>query len=267
MRIERSRLLAPYTWFQHGFCSPGPNSVDPRPQDFSLQSGQESAVLTARQDACKRLDIDASHLTFVYQEHGTTILRVTAQDRGAGADPSKERLGPADGLYTDELSVPMGVLVADCLPVFVVDTHLRRAGLVHSGWRGTHGNIIAALLERWCKDGSDADDLHVWVGPGIGACCFETGEEVLEAFAERYPRWHDVVVRGASERPDSEGHNPVGTVDLKTVMRRQLQEFGVPGAHIDVSPACTKCGRGYFSYRRDGPGKGHNLAVAALQGD
>lgn len=268
MRIEQSPLLQRYLWLIHGFCSPGRDHAHPHEDNFSFNCGSPAQVLSARHRACGTLDLQAEQLTFVYQEHGTRILCVTVEDCGAGSLPERERLGPADGLYTSIPHVPLGILVADCLPVFVADTRRRRVGLVHSGWRGTYGNIVGRLLAQWRGEGALMEDIAVWIGPGIGLCCFEVGSEVLEAFTQRYPEWEHY---GKWDRPrPAKDHPPVsgaGRIDLKSIVLQQLLREGIPSERIDISPACTMCGDGYFSYRRDGAGFGHNMAVMALRGN
>ncbi len=276
MRIEQSELLSQLDWLIHGFCSPGTDAV-PNEDDFfaancSYQCGDPEAVFAARQKACANLGLNAYDLVFVYQEHGTKVCQVSETHRGAGATPECERLGPADALSTDQPGVPLGILVADCLPVFVADRKRRRAGLIHSGWRGSHGDIVGGVLRQWIETGSSPEDLLVWIGPGIGFCCFEVGAEVLEAFAIDYPDWMDLLRDGVLNQNPPNGKNamksehvPAGFVNLPELVQRQLLRCKLPPENIDIANQCTKCGSGYFSYRRDGAGKGHNMAVMAIR--
>lgn len=262
MHIDQSKRLSEIDWLAHGFFSPGPNSSNTKMDNCSFQCGEAETVLAARRDACRSLAVNAESLTFVYQEHGIEIVPVDEGDRGAGADPDRERLGPADGLCTESAGVPLGILVADCLPVFIADPKRRRVGLLHSGWRGTHGDIAGALVERWFGKGNSPRELVAWIGPGIESCCFEVGGEVLEAFAERYPKWQDTLM-WKKERPTREPG--AGTIDLKEIVSRQLLRRGLEPSRIEISKHCTMCGDGYFSYRRDGPGVGHNMAVMTIR--
>ncbi len=262
MNIDTSERLSEFDWLTHGFFSPGAGSSNAKMDNCSFQCGAAETVLSARRNACGSLAVDAANLTFVYQEHGIEIVCVEEKDRGAGADPSRERLGPADGLYTESPGVPLGILVADCLPVFIADPERRRVGLLHSGWRSTHGDISGALVERWVTGGASPKELVAWIGPGIEKCCFEVGGEVLEAFAERYPEWQDTLVWRTGARTQEPG---AGTIDLKEIVLRQLLRRGLEPSRVEVSRHCTMCGAGYFSYRRDGPGVGHNMAVMMVR--
>ena len=265
MQIERSEFLSQLNWLTHGFFSPGsenhPCGESPHPDNFSFVCGPKEQVLDARMRACSELGIDTRELIFVNQQHGSVICCATQNQRGAGATPDRERLGPADALYTDESRVPLAILVADCLPLFLVDRRRRRVGLVHSGWRGTYEGIAHRFLDRWIQEGSQIGDLVAWLGPCIAACCFEVGSEVLECFQTRYPHWAHFL----QFNPDIHEGPGAGYIDLRGMVQEQLRQAGLTSRQIDVSDTCTMCGRGYFSYRRDGSGKGHNMAVMALR--
>lgn len=74
------------------------------------------------------------------------------------------------------------VLAADCVPVLMYDPRVRVIAAVHAGWRGTVGRITAKTVERMREEfGCDPRDVIVGIGPSIGPCCFEVGEEVVEA--------------------------------------------------------------------------------------
>jgi polyphenol oxidase len=87
----------------------------------------------------------------------------------------------ADGLIADSPATTLTVTVADCLPVFIVDTRSGAFGLIHSGWKGT-GIVIDALSFMAARYASRASDFAVTIGPGIGACCYRVPEERAALF-------------------------------------------------------------------------------------
>jgi len=97
--------------------------------------------------------------------------------------------------------------------------------------------------------GAAPSELHAWLGPSVGPCCYEVNGEVAAQFAGEFLR------SGCGG-----GHQ----LDLRGVNVSQLEEAGVPRASIAVHPACTKCGgEKYASYRRDGQRAGRMIALIA----
>ena len=124
------------------------------------------------------------------------------------------------------------VLAADCVPVLMYDSRMRVIAAVHAGWRGTVGRIAAQTVERMQDEfGCDPRDVIVGIGPSIGPCCFEVGEEVVEAAREGLGNYQ---------------------LNLWEANRRQLRQVGVEDARIEVAGICTVCHHDqFFSYRGD----------------
>ena len=165
------------TWLRHGFSTRagGHSAVYGGGQlnlGFTADDRRED-VLANRADFLDAVD-GTDALATVRQVHGRAVLRVTA----AGA------AGDADGLATDRQGLMLGVLTADCVPVLLVDTQLRAVAAVHAGWRGTATGIVGAAVQAMQDQfGSEPEDLLATVGPSIGPCCYQVGEELREHFA------------------------------------------------------------------------------------
>lgn len=188
------------------------------------------------------------------QVHGVNVVRVGADDdRGAIA-----RL-PADGLCTDVANSPVGVYVADCIPVLMADVRTGVVAAVHAGWRGTVAGVVPAAVVRMSEAfGTRPGDLRVALGPAIGVCCFEVGEEVVDAVGAVVS---DAVAKGVVVRGLKKPH-----VDLKRLNVILLERAGVPPAHVDAGPECTSCDRErFFSYRRDGGRTGQMMGFIAVR--
>ncbi len=170
------------------------------------------------------------HHAAVVQVHGATVLTATE------AGPQ----GEADALITGVTGLYVTVRTADCLPLLMVDMQQRRVAAVHAGWRGTVAGIPQAAIAAM---GSNPADIWVAIGPGIGPCCFEVGDEVAREF-------------GQSGRQ---------CVDLFAHNRQKLLEFGVPLHQIAAEAPCTRCAPGEFhTYRRDKAHAGRKHAAIAL---
>jgi YfiH family protein len=190
--------------------------------NFGRLSGDEAErVDENRRIACEAIGADVGRLALNHQVHSTRVVRASAGRRG-------ER---ADGLWTDEPGLPVLAMSADCLPIVLARTDGRRHALavLHAGWRGLLDGIVAA--------GADAlggGALAAAIGPAIGPCCYEVGDEVADPF--RHAFGADVL----------HGRN----LDLWTSAERALQAAGVE--QVRRFDRCTACEpETFFSHRRD----------------
>ena len=139
--------------------------------------------------------------------------------------------GEGDALVTSRARVPVSIRTADCYPILLADTRNRAVAAVHAGWRGTAARIVVRTMEQMrARFGTDAADLRVAIGPGIGGCCYEVGVEVARQF----------------------GLECAGKIDLAEMNHRLLVENGVAAERIEVLGGCTQCDTDLFhSFRRD----------------
>jgi len=158
-----------------------------------------------------------------------------------------------DAAVTSLRGVMLGVQTADCVPILVADREGRAAAAIHAGWRGTAARIVETAVARLAnKFDLDPRNLIAAVGPHIGVCCYEVGDDVVDAMPdpesfERRPDW-------------AKPH-----LNLAYANRRQLLNAGIPETQIEVSALCTKCREDLFhSFRRDGKRMGHQLSVIGL---
>ncbi len=241
-------MLSQIHGVRHGFFCPGESGGSS--DNLSFKNGNREDVLSARRRACCMLNVRYDHLTHVYQVHGTRILTIRRTHRGAGALTGQDQAGIGDGMITGEAELPLAVLIADCLPLFFAGVDGRAAGLVHAGWRGTHSAIAVEAVKRFEEDlGIIPRNLLVWIGPGISAEKFHVGEEIWSSFLKNWGHCENCIF--------TEGYR----IDLKELNFHQLVSAGVLKENIEVSSDCTYRDERFFSYRRDGAGKGHNLAL------
>jgi hypothetical protein len=152
--------------------------------------------------------------------------------------------GEGDAVYGDAPGLALSVVTADCVPVLLAGPEGRLAA-VHAGWRGIVSGVIAATLKA--ADGS-GPGWSAWIGPAIGPCCYEVGDEVAEPVAAA--GGPEVVLSGPTGKPH---------LDLVAAARRQLASAGVEEIHSVA--ACTRCdAERLYSYRREGKGVGRNVA-------
>ncbi len=184
------------------------------------------------------------------QVHGRTVIGVDDNRPERYLQAALE----ADALTTGRADRALGILVADCAPVLICDPRRRALAAVHAGWRGTVAGIVPATIAVMRRRyDSDPADLYVGIGPSIGTCCFEVGDEVTRSLLQYDPGAGDCIDRRSGRRPH---------VDLAAANRRQALTAGVQAERIAVAGLCTACRADLLpSYRRQGASAGRIVAL------
>lgn len=192
------------------------------------------------------------------QVHGVRVDRVAA---GGRACHHRREHPEADGMVTASPGVALGILTADCLPVVLGIPGAPAVAVAHAGWRGTLGGIAPAAARELARlAGGAVGDVVAGLGPSIGRCCYQVGEEVRAAFLAA---WGPALARRILTRSDP------WRLDLPAANLIQLREAGIPARQLARVPLCTCCRKDlFFSYRRDGERSGRmlNFAVGAGPG-
>ena len=177
---------------------------------------------------------------------------------GAGADWQAPE---ADGLMTAERGVLLAIQTADCIPVLVADRGGRAVAAFHAGWRGTVAGIVeAGVAQMVAEFGCEPGDLTAAIGPGIGACCYQVGDEVWQRFADRF----EYAAELFTPVPGAAGDQR--KLDLTEANRRQLVAAGVPAEAIALVGGCTSCHPEiYFSHRAEKGHAGRMMSVIGLR--
>ncbi len=145
-------------------------------------------------------------------------------------------------------------LGADCPGVAIVGEE--SVAVAHSGWRGAVSDIAPNAVAALVAWGEKASELRAFVGPGIGVCCFEVGDEVVAAFEQAHGPMGSLVRRPRKAHIDLKG----------AIARRLVEKAGLRPENVVVAPECTKCAsETFFSRRREGPGCGHHAVIAHLR--
>jgi len=201
----------------------------------------------------KALGLDLSRAVWVDQVHGEKVLRLDASNLPAGGGS----LGEGDGLITQEKEVPILILVADCLPVLFYDPVHKAIGLAHAGWRGTVSHIAPkTLLAMGGAFGTKPEEVRAALGPCIGPCCYEVGEDVRKEITGVFP-WGDEVLAKTSQ-----DH---WNLDLAEANARQLLEVGMKPENLIRSGLCTiKRIDLFYSHRAEATGDKPTGRVGAV---
>jgi polyphenol oxidase len=204
--------------------------------NLGLRSGDDpERARENRRIACAALGADIGRLAHNHQVHSNRVVRAAPGRNGE----------QADGLWTDEPGVPLLAMSADCLPIVLVRTDGAPAvAVIHAGWKGLLAGVVAEGVKAL-----RGDALSAAIGPAIGPCCYEVGEEVAAPYRERFG---DDVVHGRN-------------LDLWTSADRALRVAGV--ARIHRFDRCTSCEPDtFFSHRRDHGETGRQGVIAYVAG-
>jgi hypothetical protein len=196
------------------------------------------------------------HLYTLRQVHGALVRLAPWSEEGRGSARAAGGAGSGappegDALATRRSGIALGVWVADCAPILIADARSGALAAVHAGWRGTAAGVLKAAIGVLRGTlGARPSDLRIAIGPSIGLCCFEVGEEVVEALLRADAGARACVRPGVRSR-----------VDLVEANRRQALDCGVPPQHIQAAGLCTFCrGDLLASYRRDRQSAGRMAA-------
>ena len=203
-----------------------------------LTEDDPASVVENRNRLCDAVGADPDGATMAWQRHGATVTR--AQPRGIVTPGTV--YDHCDGLWSNEAGRAMLLLTADCIPIAIARTAGKTpaVGILHAGWRG----LLAGLVANGVR-ALGGRDLTASIGPSIGPCCYEVGDEVAAPFREAFG---DDVVRN-------------GKLDLWTSAERALRAAGCD--HVDRFDICTSCdSKRFFSHRRDNGRTGRQGVIA-----
>lgn len=200
----------------------------------------------------------------------------------SAADALRDRPRKADGLMTSAPGVLLAIQTADCIPVLVADRKRRVVAAFHAGWRGTVKRIVETGVGRMRMEfSSRPEDLVAAIGPGVGACCYAVGEEVLSSFESQFTYGGELFCEVYDSDPvrtkypmlfltqRAPGHSLIGPslhLDLVEANRRQLIDAGLNPGAIKVVGGCTSCQPElFFSHRASSGHAGRMMSVIGIR--
>lgn len=216
------------------------------PGNVSLRVGPGEPA-TARAELAALVGCRPEDAIFMEQRHGAGVARVGRAERGRGLDDHDDAVPGVDALVTGDAGVALVVMVADCVPVLLVDPGMG-VGAVHAGRGGVVAGVVGAAVAALSDD---PGRVVAALGPAIGGCCYEVPGDLADAVA--------------ADVPDARATTTWGTpaLDLPAAVVAQLEAAGV--RRIERHGACTRCHADrWFSHRAD-PRGGRQAGVVARQ--
>ena len=205
----------------------------------ALTDDAPANVYENRRRALGAIGADPATAAMAYQVHGAEVVR--PEPLGVVAEAERPR---CDGLWTDEPDRGLMLLTADCLPIALarVDGARPAVAILHAGWRGLLAGIPSAGVLAL-----GGGIVAAMIGPGIGPCCYEVGDEVADPFRAAF----------------GPGLVRDGRLDLWSAAERALRAAGC--VRVDRADVCTACNPAlFFSHRRDRGVTGRQGVVARV---
>tara|TARA_B110001452_G_C15152175_1_gene400987 strand:+ start:93 stop:932 length:840 start_codon:yes stop_codon:yes gene_type:complete len=211
--------------------------------NLGLHVGDDEIIVrTNRQNLAKSLPNECK-IQWLEQVHGSKVVNVVKQ-----SDKAKV----ADAAITDNKSVALAVMTADCLPILLSDKDGKEVAAIHGGWRSLVSGIIANTVK---KMQTPSCELYAWLGPCIGPSVFEVGKEVKDAFLvidECFSSAFKIVQcqsQNSTESLDRDKEKYLA--DLHQIATMQLANLGVRSIFGQNDCTYSQPNR-YYSFRRDG---------------
>jgi YfiH family protein len=222
--------------------------------NMSTSVGDHPRIVTKNIDhACRAVDISPERTVSCHLVHGSDVLVINKSNR-------RQVVGFADGMITRDHDIFLFMRFGDCTPLLLFDPVQGAVGLTHAGWRGTMQNVTRATIEKMVKQFQcRPKDIIAAIGPSIGPCCYEVGQDVDRAAEAAFADPDGLFVRrnGRSKRRH---------FNMWEANRRQLAESGVE--HIIQSTLCTACRTDeFFSHRAEMGLTGRFGVIIGLRGE
>jgi YfiH family protein len=219
----------------HGFIgrSGGVSTGPFASMNLSYWVGDDNRRVDTNWERLRREVPDLKLVARLNQVHGNAVHAATRDT--AALRP------PGDGIVTAEPGVMLGIFSADCVPILMVDSKRKVAGALHAGWRGVIADIANAGVHAMTLLGAHASDIRAAMGPSIGSCCFEVDADLGDRFG--------------GEIDGARNHTRAGRpgkvfIDLRAVVRDQLERAGLAPVNITSVGPCTRCAPDRFFSRR-----------------
>ncbi|MCL2388142.1 MAG: peptidoglycan editing factor PgeF [Defluviitaleaceae bacterium] len=245
-------LTAIFATRNGGVSGQTPETEHLRSLNFSLNNDSNENVAENYRIITSSQGFGTADVIGVRQIHSDKIVTISCETRH---QPREE----ADALVTNLKGVLLSVHTADCVPILLYDSRNSAIAAIHAGWRGTFAQIGTKTVQRMTElYGTNPADIHAAIGPAIGLCCYEVGDDLHEQFRKQHGAGID------SFFTTGEGGKP--HCNLKAMNEAFLISAGIPQNNIEVSELCTQCHPDlFYSHRRSGTKRGTLASFIGLQ--
>ena len=228
---------------RHGGVSEGAHGS----LNLALHVGDDpEKVIVNRERAARAFGVELDDLIFAEQVHGAGSAVVGTTERGRGTRAMEDAISSADILVTTDPDATLAILVADCVPLALLDPEACVLAAIHAGWRGTAAQASARALDAMCALGARPERVVAFIGPGVHPARYQVDADVYDAIA----------LAVSPHALSTEVARPAGggrwRIDLMAANHQQLLLAGVTPEHI-FDCGVTTADDDYFSDRAARP--------------
>lgn len=214
------------------------------------------------EELAKIIGVTIENMVRIDQKHTTNIKRIDKNDAGKGIIIPNDK-EPYDGMITNEKNIVLCTIEADCIPIYILDPINKAIGMIHSGWRGTVGQISIKAIDMMKKEyNTDIKNVLIYLGPSICKNCYEVRDDVINEFSKILNE--DDMKEISTIKKDCDINDKKYNLDVKLALKKTLLKKGIKQENIYESPYCTYHDDEFFDSYRKTKDVGHILSCIML---
>jgi len=248
----KSKKLSKFKMIRHGFFNRFGGVSKGIYKGLNCGLGSDDKIRDVKKNiekVCKKIGCNKNNLVLLDQIHSNNVYKISKI-------PKKKLKG--DSLITNKKGIPLGILTADCAPVFIYDPINNLIGALHAGWKGAYKKIVYTTLRKFESSGSNFKNLLVVIGPCIGKENYEVRNDFLDKF----------INQDISNKKFFKIKRDKIYFSLKDYIKEQFVKSGVKNIEI-IRKDTYKLSNNLFSARRSIKNKlhdyGRNISVIMIK--
>jgi uncharacterized protein, YfiH family len=250
--LIKSKLINKYQNISHGFFNKLGGYSEGIYKSLNCGSGSKDKKKNINknlQKVCKKISCKKNKLVLLNQIHSNKVFSINRI-------PTKKPIG--DALITSKSKFALGILTADCAPIFIFDPKIKIIAAIHAGWKGAYKKIVYKTVNELKKKGSDVNDLIAVIGPCISINKYEVKKDFLKKF----------INQDKKNRRFFYFYKKKIYFNLKEHIKNQLKDIGLKNIEIINKDTYIRKNN-FFSHRRSLKNKyhdyGRNISVIMIK--
>ncbi|MDC0057649.1 peptidoglycan editing factor PgeF [Pelagibacteraceae bacterium] len=235
MHLKKNYYAIKKSKISHGFFTKlsGFSKKEFKSLNCSLSSGDiKNLVYKNRLKALRELDLHKKKLILINQIHSSKVIEIKKSNINKKIK--------ADGMITSLNDVVLGILTADCAPIFLYDNKKKFICCLHSGWKGSLKNISKNALKIFERHNINRDNLTAIIGPCLSTKSYEVDNNFERKFFNKDSNYSRFFRKKNKNK---------FFFNLRGLIKFQLKELGLKNIYnINLDTYSNK--NLFFSHRR-----------------